>query len=208
MAAITDSADDAKLVAIAPGQLLTLYGTDLAPADPAQPSNGFPTSFNGVTVTFNGIAAPILYTSGIQINLQVPYEISGQSQVTMLVTSQFASKPLSESYILAVVARQPSLFLSRAAYAGPIFGTAACNGQTLEGLQPLALNADGTLNSCANPATPGSTVTIFLNGMGVTSPAQLTGAVSASETPLVPSAVLATSSAVKSGVHADGARVD
>src|SRR6202035_4655016 len=99
-------------VNVAPGQLLTLYGTSLAPSSPLTPSNGFPPSFNGVTVTFNGIPAPILYTSGIQINMQVPYEIAGQTQVTMQVSSQSAATPLSESYILGVVAIQPSVFLS------------------------------------------------------------------------------------------------
>ena len=110
--AIADTADDAKLVRVAPGQLLTLYGTNLAPADPAYPPNGFPTSFNGVTITFNGIAAPILYTSGMQINLQVPYEVSGQTQVTMQVSSNLVTPPIIETYILAVVERQPSIFVS------------------------------------------------------------------------------------------------
>jgi uncharacterized protein (TIGR03437 family) len=188
VAAISDSADYAKLVSVAPGQLLTLYGTGLAPR-PAQPSNGFPTSFNGVTVTFNGIAAPILYTSGIQINLQVPYEVAGQSEVTMQVTSDFVSPPVSESYILAVVQSQPSVFVSPVSFSQPIFDIATCKGQNVGGLQPLAFNADGTLNSCTNPAAQGSTVTVFLNGLGVTNPPQVTGALASSSTPVSPSAV-------------------
>ena len=88
IAAICDGADDAKIVKIAPGQLMTLYGTNLAPTGIPPASPGFPESFNGVSVTFNGTAAPLLYTSGAQINLQVPYEIAGQSQVTMQVSSQ------------------------------------------------------------------------------------------------------------------------
>jgi uncharacterized protein (TIGR03437 family) len=191
VAAIADSADNAKLGSVAPGQLLTLYGTDLAPADPAQPSNGFPASFNGVTVTFNGIAAPILYTSGIQINLQAPYEVAGENEVTMQVTSNSVSPQVSESYILAVVPSQPSVFLSPSSFSQPLFDISTCKGQSVAGLQPLALNADGTLNSCANPAAHGSTVTIFLNGIGVTSPPQMTGALASSITALRPSATLA-----------------
>jgi uncharacterized protein (TIGR03437 family) len=45
------------------------------------------------------------------------------------------------------------------------------------GEHPVALNADGTRNSCENPAIRGSAVTIFFQGVGVTSPAQATGAV-------------------------------
>jgi uncharacterized protein (TIGR03437 family) len=42
---------------------------------------------------------------------------------------------------------------------------------------PLALNADGTINCLGNPAAVGSVVTIFLEGLGVTSPTPITGLV-------------------------------
>ncbi len=175
VAAISDTADNAKLVSVAPGQLLTLYGTNLAAAN--------------VSVTFNGIAAPILYTSNTQINLQVPYEIAGITEVTMQVSST------QESFTLAVVPRQPSVFLSATAYTQPLFDQTVCNGQTISGLQPLALNSDGTLNSCANPAASGSTITLFLHGLGVTAPAQSTGAISQAAVDLTPSGALPLASA-------------
>jgi uncharacterized protein (TIGR03437 family) len=190
VASISDTADAAKIVSVAPGQLLSLYGTALAPAQPAQPSTSFPTSFNGVTVTFNGIAAPILYTSSTQINLQVPFGIAGQNQVAMQVFSQNVSPAVSESYILAVVERQPSVFIAGPAFSQPLFDSATCKGQNVSGIQPLALNADGTQNSCANPAASGSTVTIFLNGIGATNPAQGTGVVSSSLIQVSPAAAL------------------
>lgn len=192
--AISDSADSAKVVRVAPGQLLTLYGSNLAPEGSANAGNGFPTSLNGVTVTFNGIAAPLLYTSGIQINLQVPYEIAGLSEVTMQVSSPSMTPPVSESYILAVAARQPSVFLYSNRFAQPLLDAVACQGQTFSGLQPLALNSDGSQNSCANPAASGSVVTIFLNGLGVSAPSQSTGLVSASAMPIDPVANFVTGS--------------
>jgi uncharacterized protein (TIGR03437 family) len=188
--AITDPADYAKLVSIAPGQVLALFGDNLAPLQPGQPPAGFPTSFDGVTITFNGIAAPLLYAAGGQINLQVPYEIAGQTQVTMQVSSQLVAAPFSESYTLAVAAQQPSVFLSFDDFAGPVFGAPACGGIEAAGVEPLALNEDGTLNSCANPAAVGSVVTLFLNGVGVITPAQTTGAIAASPTPIAPAATL------------------
>ena len=45
---------------------------------------------------------------------------------------------------------------------------------------PLTLNADGSINSQTNPAAPGSRVTIFIDGLGVTSPVPVTGLVSTS----------------------------
>jgi uncharacterized protein (TIGR03437 family) len=205
--AIADPADNARVVNVAPGQLLTLYGTNLAPTSPAMPSNGFPTSFNGVTVTFNGVPAPILYTSGVQINLQVPYEIAGQTQVTMQVSSQLAATPVSESYILGVVAMQPSVFLSASNFTLPMFGEVACNGTIYRSPQALALNQDGSVNSCTNPALPGSAVTFFVNGLGATSPALVTGAVNpAPPVAITPAVLSATGFALQiSTVAAPGA---
>ena len=173
---------------------MTLYGSNLASAGAANAANGFPRSLNGVTVTFNGIAAPLLYTSGIQINLQVPYEVAGLTEVTMQVSSQNVTPSVSESYILAVAPRQPSVVLSQYTFSQSIFDAVLCNGQLVSGLQPLALNADGTLNSCANPAASGSTVTLFLNGLGVSTPTLGTGVISASAVPINPAANFVTGS--------------
>ncbi|HEX3745161.1 MAG TPA: hypothetical protein VHW09_14555 [Bryobacteraceae bacterium] len=186
---ICDSADEAKLAAVAPGQLLTLYGSNLATEGLAPSANGFPVSFNGVTVTFNGIPAPILYTAGGQINLQVPYEIAGQTEVTMLVSNPTVTPPLSESYVLVVAPRLPSVDVSAAGFSAPLYDLATCNGQNVVGIQPLAFNADGSLNTCANPAAAASPVTIIVNGLGPTSPSASTGAISPASTPLTPFAI-------------------
>jgi uncharacterized protein (TIGR03437 family) len=46
----------------------------------------FPTSLANATVTFNGVAAPILSTSPGQINAVAPYEIAGQKTVQVVVS--------------------------------------------------------------------------------------------------------------------------
>jgi uncharacterized protein (TIGR03437 family) len=189
---ICDPADGAKVVAVAPGQLLTLYGDNLAPAGPGTPS-GLPTAFNGVTVTFNGIAAPILYAAAGQINLEVPFEIAGQPQATMQISSQSVTPEVSESYYLAIVPRQPAAFVSAANFSGPFFDIADCGGQAVAGIQALAVNPDGSINTCTNPAAPGSMVTLFLDGLGVTAPPEITGAISASAVAISPSAALVPS---------------
>jgi uncharacterized protein (TIGR03437 family) len=113
----------------------------------------------------------------------------------MQVSSQSVTPAVSESYILGVVARQPAAFVSAASFADTFFDAATCNGQTVAGVEALALNSDGSANSCTNPAAPGSTVMVFLDGMGVTAPAQATGAISASATAITPPAALVTPSA-------------
>ena len=129
VACLTDPADNAQLSSVAPGQLISLFGADLAPVVPLIPSGGVAPSSNTFGVFFNGIAAPILYSSAQQINVQVPYEIAGASTVQMQVLSQQIPNPVSETRTLPVVQRQPAIFLSPAALESPFPGWSTC-GQT------------------------------------------------------------------------------
>jgi uncharacterized protein (TIGR03437 family) len=62
----------------------------------------------------------------------------------------------------------------------PFPGYSTCGGVAPLGQTALALNADGTVNDCTNPAAIGSEVTVFLNGFGVVVPALATGAIAPS----------------------------
>jgi uncharacterized protein (TIGR03437 family) len=177
LACVTDPADNAQLSSVAPGQVIALFGANLAPAAPFTPPAGVAPSSSTFGVFFNGIAAPILYTSADQINVQVPYEIAGASTVQMQVLSQQIPNPVSETRALGVVARQPAIFLSPAALTSPYPGYSTCGGTSELGQTALALNADGTVNDCSNPAAVGSMVTVFLNGVGIVTPALTTGVI-------------------------------
>ncbi len=157
LACLTDPADNVQLLSVAPGQDLTLFGTMLAPA-------------GGFDVTFNGVAATILYTSDEQVNVEGPNQIAGQSTVLLQAINNATAVPLVETRTLAVVPEQPSVFLNVEALAGT---ASPCFGPDGSAPAAVALNADGSLNSVSNPAAAGSTVTIFLNG--VSSGAAVTG---------------------------------
>ena len=174
---VADPADGAQLRAVAPGQLLSLFGTDLAPAAPFTPTGGVAASSATLGVFFNGIPAPILYSSAQQINVQVPYEIAGQTTVQMQVIGKQVPLPLSETRTLGVVERQPAIFLSPDASGSPFPGYTVCGGMVAIGEAAMALNADGTLNDCTNPAIGGSVVTVFLDGLGQVTPSLATGAI-------------------------------
>jgi uncharacterized protein (TIGR03437 family) len=177
LACLADPADNAQLSSVAPGQVVSLFGADLAPAAPYTPPGGVAPSSNTFGVFFNGIPAPILYSSSQQINVQVPYEIAGASTVQMQVFSKQITNPVSEARTLGVVARQPAVFLSPAALASPLPGWSTCGKSAVFGQAALALNADGTVNDCTNPASAGSAVTVFLGGFGPATPALATGAI-------------------------------
>jgi uncharacterized protein (TIGR03437 family) len=177
LACLTDPADNAQLSRVAPGQFISLFGADLAPAAPYSPTGGVAPSSNTFGVFFNGIPAPILYSSAQQINVQVPYEIAGASTVRMQVFSQQIANPVSETRTLGVVERQPAIFLSPAALESPLPGWSTCGQMEAFGQVALALNADGTVNDCTNPAIAGSVVTVFLGGFGPVTPALETGVI-------------------------------
>lgn len=177
LACITDPADHEQVTSVAPGQVLSVFGSRIGPSRPAVPPARSASSLQGITVTFNGIAAPILFASGEQINLQVPFEIAGLDSVEMQVVS--LDENLMERRSLRVSQRQPSVFLSRDATESDVPGASYCGNELSRAQHALAVNADGTLNTCSRPAAPGSTVTLFLNGLGPTQPLQRTGAIAA-----------------------------
>src|SRR5262249_30216743 len=75
---------------LAPGQLASIFGSRLGPADPAlftldPAAQEVPTTLAGTTVTFDGVAAPLFYVSNNQVNLQVPFEVAGKASARMAV---------------------------------------------------------------------------------------------------------------------------
>lgn len=61
--------------AFAPGAILTVFGSQLAPSFQIASAVPLPISMAGVGVTVNGIVVPFYYASPTQLNLQIPYEI-------------------------------------------------------------------------------------------------------------------------------------
>jgi uncharacterized protein (TIGR03437 family) len=62
--------------AVAPGSLITIFGSNLANAALSATAVQPPRSLGGVTLSINGIPAPLLYVSAGQINAQVPVEVT------------------------------------------------------------------------------------------------------------------------------------
>jgi len=168
----TDAADFAPLSSVAPGQLLSLFGEGIGPDRPvqAQPQDGLiPVSlgFTGISVTFNGVPAPLLYASSGQVNVQVPHEVADLASVTM----KFQYGMTTSTAVFSVVPSQPSAFVQ-------VVGYSSCNGEIRESLLPVAVNADGNLTGCVNKAQRGTFVNVFLNGLGLAGGHPLTGAIS------------------------------
>lgn len=142
VSSVNNAADYSPVVS--PGSLAVIFGSNLAAATASATSIPLPFALGGSTVTINGAPAPLLYVSPGQINLQIPYATApGKANVTV-TSSGFTS-----------VIRQFQV----ASQSVGIFGSGAGRG--------IIQNADYSLNSAANPAASGSTVVVYLTGIGL-----------------------------------------
>ena len=90
----------------APGGLVTVYGSQLAPA--TKLATGSPIDFanSGVTATVNGVPAPVVYASPTQLNVQVPYAAgTGPAVLGINNNGEVAG------YLFAVAPAAPGIFV-------------------------------------------------------------------------------------------------
>jgi hypothetical protein len=77
------------------GSYAALFGANLASVTVSARSIPLPTSLGSVSVLINGYAAPLFFVSPSQINLQVPWELSGTPEVEIIVTTNgFSATPI------------------------------------------------------------------------------------------------------------------
>jgi uncharacterized protein (TIGR03437 family) len=155
---------------VAPGEIVSLFGSAIGPSTPAALALTNPrlvaNSLEGVHVFFDRVPATLLYASAEQVNVVVPYSVAGQS-TTVLQLEYLGA--LSSPITLPVAATAPGIF------------TIAGSGQGAGAI----LNAlDETVNSALNPAARGDWVSIFATGAGVTTPAGVDGLLASAPLPM------------------------
>jgi hypothetical protein len=117
-AEISATAADSQLdgggnaASVAPGTLVAINGTNLSGltvnADMSQQK--LPTTLGGVTVYFNGIAAPLLYVSPSQINAQIPWELTNTTSINAYVVSNInGSMTFTSAVAATIVTANPGL---------------------------------------------------------------------------------------------------
>jgi uncharacterized protein (TIGR03437 family) len=135
--------------AIAPGEIVSIYGNNVGTASPA----AFQVARNGtmmppldVSVWFGDLPGTVIYESSTQVNVMVPQGLlpSGTTAVEV-VRNSIPSAPVQ----IPVAAAAPGLFQNP-------------NGAL------VALNKDGSVNSAANPAHAGDYVVLYGTGGGPT----------------------------------------
>jgi len=149
-------------MALAPNEIVSLFGAGLGPvvAITAQPdAMGFyPFQLSGTQVTFDGVAAPLLYVSNSQINLVNPGALQGKTTTHICVLVEGASTNCIDAPVQLAA---PGIFTS---------------GTPLSVLPyAAAVNQDNTINSEQNPAPISSIVSLFVTGLGPMTPSPVDG---------------------------------
>jgi uncharacterized protein (TIGR03437 family) len=146
---------------IAPGLWVTIGGANLAGSADTWNLNGLqdlPVALGGVTVTFNGAPAPLLYVSPTQINALVPASVApGEVQVLAQVNGVNSSP-----FLITARPAQPAVYAPPNADGSTFFVTAA-----LAGTATLVGNS-ATDPRVARPAYPGDTLDLYMIGLGST----------------------------------------
>jgi len=154
--------------AIAPGELISIFGGSIGPAQGTagivNPAGGrIPSSLGSAKVTFDDKPAALLYAGPNQINAVAPFSIAGKSSVKMTIATP-DGKMFNRTLSVANVA--PAIFTRDSSGSG----------------QGSIVNLrDASPNSAGNPAARGHAVSIFVTGMGVTTPAGSDGHVAISK---------------------------
>jgi uncharacterized protein (TIGR03437 family) len=139
---VTDAASYAPRVA--PGELATIFGTNLADSTQGASNFPLPRSMAGATVYLNQESVPLLYVSATQINFQVPSNLAAGT------ANLYVSRDGGQSaiYTVTVVGSSPGIFQDTSNHA-------------------VAQNAvDNSTNSDSDPVVAGAILVVYLTGQG------------------------------------------
>ncbi len=137
---------------VAPGEIVTIYGTGFGSPELAQAAyeDGLLQGWAGDTkVYFDGIQAPMIYSLSGQISAIVPYSVSGSTRIEV---EYLGTK--TDPVAVPVAATAPGIFCYSAGRG-----------------QAVAINNGSVFNGPDHPVHAGDHLTFFLTGEGAVTPA-------------------------------------
>jgi len=143
---------------VAPGGLISVFGTNLSPVNMASSEIPLPTALANSCLSVNGQPVPVLFVSPDQVNAQLPFQAIGD--VTVILRTPGG---ISNNYNLVIEPNAPSVFLGSA---GPETN-----------IPTVVRNDDNQLVTPSNPIhrKSNTALVIYLTGLGQTTPAVATG---------------------------------
>jgi len=157
---------------IAPGEILFIFGVSIGPDQPVgfefDSAGRVSSNLVGFQVLIDGTAAPILFASKNQINVVSPFSLSMEASGSIFAIDAAVQvhNPGSSTPLMLTTTKVASL--------PGIFASESGAG--------LILNEDATTNGRDNPATQGSTISLFVTGLGPLTPAPVDGTIAPAAT--------------------------
>jgi uncharacterized protein (TIGR03437 family) len=155
ISSVVNAADGGK--AIAPGGLISIYGTQFSPVNVATNEIPVPTALADSCLAVNGLPVPIFFVSPTQINAQMPFAMIGS--VTMILRTPGGT---SDNFNLTVLPNAPSVFRANVEGLGSEVAT-------------IVRDINGELVTPSNPVHKNDSLVIYLTGLGITNPASQDG---------------------------------
>jgi uncharacterized protein (TIGR03437 family) len=153
---IVNGASFAPAAPLAPGSIVSVFGANLASSPAGASSLPLPKTLAGATLQVGGYEVPLFYSSGGQINAQLPFELALNTRPQLIVKgASFVTVPET----ITVAAVRPGIF------------TTTQDGKG----QGVIVDVANRLVDSANPAKAGDIVVIYCTGLGATNPAVRSG---------------------------------
>ena len=143
-------------VPISPGAWISAFGRSLASDATVASESPLPKELKGLQVLLGGRQLPIYFANDGQVNAQVPYDLSVNTEHQVFVQRNGA---VSVPQTVTVAAAQPGIFTTSQSGAG----------------QAVIFGQNGKVVDSASPARAGDYVSIYAAGLGAVQPAVAEG---------------------------------
>lgn len=147
---------------VSPGDLITIYGSNLSAGTTFASVVPFPTTLGNVQVKINGLPAPIYYVTPGQISVIVPYAVTSSVASIQVFNGDTPSNTVTSLINLST----PGVFTIPSGGIG----------------YAAALHSDYSAVTSKSPALIGETISVYLTGLGAVSPGIPDGAAGPADT--------------------------
>ncbi len=140
----------------AAGSIVSLFGTNLAASTVAASALPLPITLGGVSVTVNGVAAPLFFVSAGQINFQIPWEVGSATTASVIVTTNGNA---SSAASLTLAASGPGVFTINSTGSGQ-------GAIQISNTATFAAPIGSIPGASAQPVARGQYITVYCSGLG------------------------------------------
>ncbi len=167
---IVNAASFAPGEALAPGSIVSVFGSNLTQGQHFASQLPLETTLGGAPLVVGGVEQHLFFSSDGQINAQIPFELPANSRPQMVVRVQRegGAEAISVPETITIAEARPAIFTTNQQGTG----------------QGAILNQDSSPNSAKNPEVVGNVIQVFSTGLGNTDPGVPSGQLAPSQEPL------------------------